>query len=98
MATRKPKTTEIMDTPENAIIPADVAPANIVSIEIDTTDEALMPNPVPATSHVSFQDSQMMTFPKPVFEKLLPIVSTVFASITLGALLLGIGIVVGAGL
>jgi hypothetical protein len=31
-----------------------------------------------------------------MFEKLLPIVATVFASVALGALILGIGVMIGA--
>lgn len=96
MATKKK--TEITDIPEDAIIKVDTSPINVVSIDIDTSDEALMPEPVSATAHVALQDSQMLTFPRPVYEKLLPIVATVLASVTVGALLVGVGIVVGAGL
>jgi hypothetical protein len=98
MATKKPTKTEIMDIPEDAIIKVDTSPINVVSVPLDISDEALMPEPVPAVAHVAMQDSQLMTFPRPAFEKLLPVVATVFASITLGALLITVGIMLGAGL
>ena len=98
MATKKPTKTEIMDIEEDIILKVDTSPIKTVSIELDTSDEALMPDPVPAVAHVALQDSQMMTFPRPTYEKLLPIVATVLASVTVGAVLIGVGILLGAGL
>jgi hypothetical protein len=68
----------------------------IVSIDIPTNYEDLTPDPVPAGQHVALHATEMISFPKPMFEKLLPIVATVFASVALGALILGIGVMIGA--
>ena len=68
------------------------------SIELDTSYEVMTPDPVPATDHVLFQQTEMMEFPRPTFERLLPIVSTVLASIAVGATILGVGVMIGTGL
>lgn len=70
----------------------------IVSVDIDTSYEAMIPDPVPAYEHVANNTQDMLTFPAPRFERLLPIVSTIMASVALGALILGIGIMLGADL
>mgnify|MGYP000701064248 CR=1 FL=1 len=98
MATKKPTKTEIMDIPEDAIIKVDTSPINVVSVPLDISDEALMPEPVSAATHVALQDNQLLTFPRPVYEKLLPVVATVLASVVVGAVLIATGIIVGAGL
>ena len=67
------------------------------SIEIDITDQALMPDPVPASSHVALAKKEEIIFPKPQFDRLLPIVATIMASIALGAVVLATGIMIGAG-
>jgi hypothetical protein len=70
----------------------------IISVDIPTDYETLTPDPVPASAHVVNQFQEMTTFPKPAYDKLLPVVSTIMASVCLGALILGIGILVGAEL
>lgn len=70
----------------------------IVSVDIDTSYEAMIPDPVPAYEHVANNAQEMLTFPAPKFERLLPIVSTIMASVSLGALILGVGIMLGADL
>ena len=67
------------------------------TIEIDITDQALMPDPVPASSHVALANREQLTFPRPQFDRLLPIVATIMASIALGAVVLATGIMIGAG-
>lgn len=92
MATRKKKeVTPVTD-------PLELADITIESIDIDTSYEALVQDPVQAKDHVANQNSQLMTFPKPRFEKLLPIVSTILMSVTTGALVLAIGVMLGAGI
>lgn len=83
-----PAPLEITDTSE---IP-------VVSVDVDTSYQALMPDPVPANTHVALQDNYVQTLPRPALEKLLPITATVFASIALGALILGVGVLVGASI
>lgn len=68
------------------------------TIDIDTSYEALVQDPVQAKNHVANQANQLMTFPKPRFEKLLPIVSTILMSVTTGALVLAVGVMLGAGI
>jgi hypothetical protein len=88
-------------TIEPAPAPLELTDTNeipVVSVDIDTSYEAMLPDPVPAITHVALQDSYMQTFPRPTLEKLLPITATVFASIALGALILGVGVIVGAGI
>lgn len=87
MPRKKPTTIEVLES--TGEIP-------IVSIDIPTDYEDLTPDPIPAGQHVALQKYEMTTFPKPTYEKLLPIVSTVFASVALGATILGIGIMIGA--
>ena len=67
-----------------------------ISVEIPTDYEALLPDPVPATEHVNSQT--WLTTPYTPQSKLLPIVSTVIASVVTGAALISIGILIGAGL
>ncbi len=98
MATKKPTKAEIMDIPEDAIIKVDTSPIPTISVEIDTSDEALMPEPVPASAHVSMSPAQLLTFPKSKYENLLPVVATVLASVVTGAVLIAVGITIGAGL
>lgn len=85
-------------TPEPA--PLELTDTNeipVVSVDIDTSYEAMLPDPVPATAHVA-ESWQPMTFAPRKYENLLPIVATVLASVVTGSLLIAIGIVIGAGL
>lgn len=68
----------------------------VVSVDIDTSYEAMLPDPVPATAHVA-EHWQPMTFAPPKHENLLPMATTVLAAFTLGALALAIGVLIGAG-
>lgn len=88
MAMKKTEPLEITDTGE---IP-------IVSVDIDTSYEALLPEPVSATQHVAMNSNNMLTFPRSKYENLLPIVATVLASVVTGAVLITVGISIGAGL
>lgn len=103
MATKKPTKTEIMDIPEDAITKIDTSPIPTISVEIDTSDEALMPEPVPASNHLSFFDEtswwtdNVVTKPRK-YENILPVVATVLASVVTGAVLIAVGILIGAGL
>lgn len=90
-----PKKTVI--TPTEILEITDTAEIPIVSVDIDTSYEAMLPDPVPATAHVA-EHWQPMTFAPPKHENLLPIATTVLASFTLGALALAIGVVIGAGI
>jgi hypothetical protein len=90
MATKKPtKPIEVLES--TGEIP-------IVSIEIPTDYEDLVQDPVRAIDHVSMRSNEMITLPRKELDKLLPIVATVFASIALGATILGIGVMIGTGL
>lgn len=68
----------------------------VVSVDIDTSYEAMLPDPVPATAHVA-EHWQPMTFAPIKHENLLPMATTVLAAFTLGALALAIGVLIGAG-
>lgn len=68
----------------------------VISVDIDTSYEAMLPDPVPATAHVA-EHWQPMTFAPPKHENLLPMATTVLAAFTLGALALAIGVLIGAG-
>ena len=78
---------EVLDTSE---IP-------IVTVDIDTSYEAMLPDPVPATAHVA-DNWQPMQFAPPKYENLLPIMATALAAFTLGALALAVGVLIGAGI
>lgn len=70
----------------------------VVSVDIDTSYEAMLPDPVPATGHVGYDYlTPLSTIPRK-YENLLPIVATVLASVTTGALLVAAGIIIGAGI
>lgn len=86
-----PKKIEPLEITDTAEIP-------IVSVEIPTEYEDMTPDPVPAIDHVALHSSQMMTFPKRQFDRLLPIVATILMSVAIGATVLGAGVVIGAGL
>lgn len=86
--------------PKKAIEPlevTDTAEIPVVSVDIDTSYEAMLPDPVPASAHVA-DHWQPMTFAPPKHENLLPMATTVLASFTLGALALAIGVMIGAGI
>ena len=78
---------EVLDTSE---IP-------VVSVDIDTSYEAMLPDPVPATAHVA-DNWQPMQFAPPKYENLLPIMATALSAFTLGALALAVGVLIGAGI
>lgn len=91
-------------TPEPA--PLELTDTNeipVVSVDIDTSYEAMLPDPVPASNHLSFFDEtswwtdNVVTKPRK-YENLLPIVATVLASVVTGSVLIVIGITIGAGL
>jgi hypothetical protein len=86
MATKKIAPLEVIDTGE---IP-------IVSIDIPTDYEALLPDPVPASAHVNSQT--WASTPYYAESKFLPLVATVIASVVTGAALISIGILIGSGL
>jgi len=69
----------------------------VVSVDIDTSYEAMLPDPVPASAHVADNWLPMMTAPRK-YEDLLPIVATIIASVVTGAVLISAGIIIGAGL
>ena len=86
--------------PKKVIEPLEVLDTNeipVVSVDIDTSYEAMLPDPVPATAHVAEQWTPM-TFAPPKHENLLPMATAVLASFTLGALALAIGVMIGAGI
>jgi hypothetical protein len=88
--------------PKKIIEPApleltDTGEIPVVSIDLDTSYEAMLPDPVPATSHVA-DNWQPMQFAPPKYENLLPIATTVLATFTLGALVLAVGVFIGAGI
>jgi hypothetical protein len=86
--------------PKKTITPLeilDTAEIPIVSVDIDTSYEALLPDPVLASAHVA-NNWQPMQFAPPKYENLLPIVATVLATFTLGATVLAIGVLIGAGI
>lgn len=85
---KKTQKTEPLEVIENVITE---------SIEIDTSYQTLAVGPVPASAHVANQHSHATTFPKPRFEKLLPIVSTILVAVVLGATILAVGIFIGKG-
>lgn len=70
----------------------------VVSVDIDTSYEAMLPDPVPATSHVSSAWQYHTPMPTRKFENLLPIASTIAGAIALGATVLGVGVMIGAGI
>ena len=87
--------------PKKVIEPLEVLDTNeipVVSVDIDTSYEAMLPDPVPASKHVNNSWSYHVPMPKTKHENLLPIVATVLATFTLGALVLAIGVVIGAGI
>lgn len=96
------KTTE----PENVFeldvtSPLEITDTNeipVVSVDLDTSYEALMPDPISATSHVALSGNYVQTFPARKYENLLPIVSTVVASVGVGATIFGLGVLLGAGI
>jgi len=98
-----PKKTVI--TPTEILEITDTAEIPIVSVEIPTDYEAMIPDPVPATAHVASATYQynghswdkLPTAPRK-YENLLPIVATALATFTLGALVLAIGVMIGAGI
>lgn len=72
----------------------------IVSVDVPTDYETLVPDPVPVTEHVGFGYDYLTpigTIPRK-YENLLPIVATVLASVATGALLIAAGIIIGAGI
>lgn len=86
--------------PKKIIEPLEVLDTNeipIVTVDIDTSYEALLPDPVPATAHVA-DNWQPMQFAPPKHENLLPIMATALATFTLGALALAVGVLIGAGI
>ena len=96
------KTTE----PENVFeldvtSPLEITDTNeipVVSVDLDTSYEALLPDPVSASSHVALSGNYAQTFPARKYENLLPIVSTVVASVGVGATIFALGVVLGAGI
>lgn len=87
--------------PKKTIEPLEVTDTNeipIVSVDLDTSYEALMPDPVSSTSHVALSGNYTQTFPARKYENLLPIVSTVVASVGVGAAIFGLGVLLGAGI
>ncbi len=86
MASKKIAPLEVTDTGE---IPT-------ISVEIPTSYEDLLPDPVPATEHVN--SHTWATTPYYPESKFLPIASTIIASVVTGAALISIGILIGAGL
>ena len=93
-----PKKIEPLEVLDTAEIP-------VVSVDIDTSYEALLPDPVPATKHVASATyrynghswDKLPTSPRK-FENLLPIASTIAGAIALGAAVLGVGVMLGAGI
>jgi hypothetical protein len=86
--------------PKKTIAPLEVldtAEIPVVSVDIDTSYEAMLPDPVPASAHVA-DHWQPMTFAPPKYENLLPMATTVLAAFTLGALALAIGVLIGSGI
>lgn len=94
MATKKPTKTEIMDIPEDLIIKVDTAPVGVVSMKLDTTDEALMPSPVPASGHVQHTEWRPIKFRQSKIDKYLPWVA-MLAIVTTGLTIFALGIYVG---
>ena len=86
-----PKKLEPLEVLDTAEIP-------VVSVDIDTSYEALLPDPVPANSHVASAWQYHMPMPTRKFENLLPIATTIAGAIALGATVLGVGVLIGAGI
>lgn len=87
--------------PKKTIAPLEITDTDeipVVSVDIDTSYEALLPDPVPANSHVASAWQYHVPMPKARHENLLPIVATVLATFTLGALVLAVGVMIGAGI
>ena len=87
MASKKIAPLEVTDTGE---IPT-------ISVEIPTSYEDLLPDPVPATEHLWYSEWEPIKF-ESKHEHLFPLVATIIASVVTGAALISIGILIGAGL
>ena len=70
----------------------------VVSVDIDTSYEAMLPDPVRANDHVASAWQYHVPVPPRKFENLLPIASTIAGAIALGATVLGVGVMIGAGI
>lgn len=70
----------------------------VVSVDVDTSYEAMLPDPVSASEHVGYGYTTPITVMPRKYENLLPVVSTVLASVVTGSLLIAVGIIIGAGL
>lgn len=87
--------------PKKTIAPLEITDTDeipVVSVDIDTSYEAMLPDPVSANSHIASAWQYHVPTPKAKHENLLPIVATALATFTLGALVLAIGVLIGAGL
>ncbi len=90
--------------PKKTIEPLEITDTNeipVVSVDIPTEYEDMTPDPVPASNHLAFFD-ETSWWRAPVaprkFENLLPIVSTVVASVGVGATIFALGVLLGAGI
>ena len=87
--------------PKKTIEPLEITDTNeipVVSVDIDTSYEAMLPDPVHASNHVSSAWQYHVPVPPRKYENLLPIASTIAGAIALGATVLGVGVLIGVGL
>lgn len=86
------KTIEPLEITDTSEIP-------VVSVDIDTSYEAMLPDPVPATDHLWYSEWEPIKFRSiNKWDDMLPLIATVIASIVTGASLIVIGILIGAGI